>query len=229
MNHALRAACGLAVATLLATGCGGGGGGGDPPPNGPYDVAAAWQNSQTTAHDYNVSGNVLGQTLTLWVEVAPAGASTYPRTGAAATRVDLSATARVDGGAPATTTASNYYIGSADVIGYVADGSCGDVTTQLPLPTDASIGAGGALYDTVHYSDCTPGGSTVVGTTAATWSLERDANLVLFCVTMAECQGGTLLLTTQECVEIAQDGTLRDDARVTLTVPGEPPIVLDSY
>ena len=230
MNHTVRAACGLAFATLIAAGCGGGGGddGEDPPPNGPYDVAAAWRNSQTTAHGYTVSGSVGGQTLTLAVQATPAGASTYPRTGASANRVDLSATARVNNGTPATTTASIYYTGTANVIGYTTDGACGDVTTLLPLPSNATIGAGGTLYSMTTYSDCTPGGSTVVGTTAATWTIEVDSNVVLFCVSTADSESGTLLLTTKECLEIGQNGALRDRARVTITVPGEAPVVLYS-
>jgi len=229
MNQTARAACGLVFATLIAAGCGGGGGDGeDPPPTGPYDIAAAWRNSQTTAHGYTVSGNVGGQTLTLTVQATPAGASTYPRTGASANRVDLSATARVNNGTPATTTASIYYTGTANLIGYSTDGTCGDVTTLLPLPTNASIGDDGTLYNMTVYGDCTPSGTGVVGTTAARWSLKRDGTTVLFCVTTADSQGSTVLLTTEECVEIGQNGALSDDARVTVTVTGESPIVLYS-
>ncbi len=228
MNRNVRAACGLALVTLLAAGCGGGGDGDDPPPSGPYDVGAAWRNSQTTAHGYTVSGTSGGQTLTVTVQVTPAGATTYPRTGAAANRVDLSASARINNGTPATTTASVYYTGSANVIGYQTEGSCGDVTTVLPLPANASIGTSGPLYEVTTYANCTPGGSTVVGTTAATWSLEVDSNVVLFCINTADREGGTLVLTTKECLEIGQNGALRDRARVTLTVPGSAPVVLYS-
>ncbi|HSV69312.1 MAG TPA: hypothetical protein VLI72_04320 [Methylibium sp.] len=228
MNHAARAVCGLAFATLTAAGCGGGGGGDDPPPNGPYDVAAAWQNSQTTAHGYTVSATTGGQTLTLAVQATPAGDSTYPRTGAAAKRVDLSASASVNGGTPVTSTAAVYYTGSANVIGYATDGGCGDVTTLLPLPTNATIGASGTLYSVTTYSDCTLGGTNVVGTTAATWSLEVDSGVVLFCVGTADSESGTLVLTTKECLEIGQNGSLGARARVTLTVPGETPVVLYS-
>lgn len=228
MNHTVRAACGLALATLVVAGCGGGSDGDDPPPNGPYDIGAAWQNSQTTAHGYTVSGNSGGQTLSVTVQVTPAGASTYPRTGAAANRVDLSASARINNGTPATTTASVYYTGTANVIGYQTDGSCGDVTTVLPLPANASIGANGTLYSVNTYADCTPGAGSVVGTTAATWSLEVDSNVVLFCVSTADSEGGTLVLTTKECLEISQAGALRARARVTLTAPGSAPVVLYS-
>jgi predicted small secreted protein len=67
------AVSGWVLAGLLSA-CGGGGGGGNDVPDGPYDVAAAWQNAVATPYSYTATGQVDGETLSVtWINGTPFG------------------------------------------------------------------------------------------------------------------------------------------------------------
>lgn len=214
--------------SLLAA-CGGGGGGKNDSPAfaEPFNVAVAWQNALTTQRSYSASASVSGNTISLDVQVDPQAASAYPRTGAAASRVDQTATGRVNGGSAVTDHVALYYSGSANLIGAVSDdGTCADVTTSLPLPTAADTGDSGALYSATEYADCS-GGAATGNTTTATWSLQSSQGVNYFCVKTDDRDSiGTLVTRTDECVEVLPDGSLGTHVRVTIDIPGDPTLVL---
>lgn len=217
--------CWVTALVSLLVACGGGGGGNDPAE--PFNVAVAWQNALTTQRTYQASASVSGNTISLDVQIEPQAASTYPRSGAAASRVDQTVTARINGGGDVTDHVAMYYTGDANVIGNVNDdGSCSDVTTNLPLPTAADMGASGSLYSDIDYADC-GGGAATGSSTSATWSLQSDQGVDYFCVNTTELDtNGALIGRLYECVEVHPAGTLGSRVRVTIELPGEPLLVL---
>lgn len=222
MRRFMMGLSGVSVSLLVACG-----GGGSDAPAGPFNVAAAWQNALTTQRTYHASASVDGNTISLDMQIQPLAASTYPPSGVATSRVDQTVIARINGGNDVTDHVVVHYTGDANVIGHVNDdGTCSDVTTNLPLPTAADMGAHGSLYRAIDHADCSGGAATGSGT-EADWLLQSEQGVDYFCVyTTEEDTNGALIGRVNECVEVHPDGTLGSRVRVTVEIPGEPLLVL---
>lgn len=218
MNTTWRAACGLALTTLMA-GCGGGGSGSDTP----YAVATAWNDliAPSAVRTILASGRGSdGNDYEFELRLTPLGDSAYPKSGAAAQRTDQRISVGVNGDAPVVALQSLYYTGAAQLIGASADdGSCSDIVTTLP-PASARIGDSGALYSATDYGSCASGDTTVTSRSSARWSLDDIGGTVYFCVNYSYRDASNNPEGTEsDCIEVNPDGSFGTRVRIELSLP----------
>lgn len=217
-----RSVCASAlVAAVLIGGCGGGGGSDGPT----YNAAAAWQALVAPAGVRTIGASGRGSDNVNYVlaqRFTGAGLRTYPRTPTTATRTDVLTTVSY-GTTIETADSEIFYIGAGQIIGFRyldVTATCADVVTTLP-PNSARVGDFGPLYTSTEYSNCTPGNTTVVERTTATWSITSISGAPYFCYRdQAREQPSNADAGSEEiCIQVAQDGSLGVPVRITLTVP----------
>jgi hypothetical protein len=155
------------------------------------------------------------------------GGSSFPLTGAAANRVDVTSSVRRL--SPTTLLGSAvsevYYdntlrvLGSRDTVD--ADpATCTRATAASVPPAVARLGNSGALYTVDDLDGCGPG-ALQTGTSTTTWSVEGEAGIVFFCInSVSRNNAGAELSRESDCLEIDAAGTPGLRARVSVSVPG---------
>jgi hypothetical protein len=203
----------LCSAALLSA-CGGGGGGAtpaaggnqvvDPPVLPPvttdFPVASVMSTFVQTAHTYDLTGTLSGQTYTLTDAYAPQANTTFEGKPSLAA---LQTTTIKRAGAVFSLIKSNLYftanpyvqLGSTD-----PDSTAYSVIQQTTnLPATAKIGQSGSIGTATNYTNSSK--TTVVDTATITWTLEADtgANALLCIVTQV---AGSNPITGYECLRI---------------------------
>lgn len=215
-----RSSLALAAALMLAA-CGGGGDGGELRVETNYDAAGAWRNLLSAPHSYTASGRGSdGRDYRYSLQFTPQGASSYPRTGAAATRVDRQATLQGSGLAPSVDLGALFFVGSFLLIGLTSGSSCSDVNMPFGLPGPVPIGSNAAMYSSSRYPDC---GSASDGSGASTrWSIQFYSGDVYFCLdTTQRDAGGAVAFSQQTCLQISPSGGLGPKLQYTLVIPSQ--------
>jgi hypothetical protein len=214
MRIRLSQAATIATALCMA-GCGGGGGGSDPPPPpGHYAVGAALGHLLKDGGSWTMVGSGPGgQPTTIGVAFVPATPGPFTQTGATGARTFETTTVSASG-ASASGTATFYFDASSLAFqGIDFEGQCSLVTSNTAVPASADPGASGALFDESDFDNCA-GGTSATGTTANTWSLEADGDVMLLC--WNQLAHDLLGVTTGNgafCIEVGTDGTLGSRAR----------------
>jgi hypothetical protein len=206
----------------MLAGCGGGGNSGSPPPPA-YAVNAALGHLLGSGGAWTVSGTASdGHAYVLTYAFAPQAPAPFPVSGATAARSQQTMSTKVDGIDMGSAAETFYFDASSlQFVGIEFDnGSCSVMKGNTSLPTATTIGTSGPLFNESDNGDCVSG-SPEVGTTAGTWSLESDSNVVLLCwnlVSPSPPESPTA--TASYCFEIQTDGTLGTKARLNLAVLG---------
>lgn len=215
-----RATLALAAALMLAA-CGGGGGDGELRVETNYDAAGAWRNLLSAPHSYAASGRGSdGRDYSYSLQFAPQGPSTYPRTGAAATRVDRQATLQASGFEPSVDIGALFFVGTFLLIGLTSGSSCSDVNMPFGLPGPVPIGSNAAMYSSSGYPNC--GGSSDGSGATARWSIQFYSGDVYFCLdTTQRNAGGAVAFSQQTCLQISPTGGLGPKIQYTLVIPGQ--------
>jgi hypothetical protein len=190
-----RLAAVLCSAALLSA-CGGGGGatpapGGNPvvdppvvvPPTGTdYPVASVMSTFVQSAHTYDLTGTLSGQTYMLNDVYAPQANTTFE---GKPTSAALQTTTIKKAGVVFSLVKSNLYftanpyvqLGSADP----DSAACSVIQQTTNLPATAKIGQSGPIGTATNYTNCV--NKTVSETAIITWTLEADTGSnVLLCV-----------------------------------------------
>lgn len=221
----------LLVAAGLA-GCGGGGDGDGFPSDIVFDVAAAYARLLDADAGYALAGTGSdGNRYTLDVRLVPAGSGAYPLTGQLGARGLVVTTLARNGVSLGTSQTTQFFDPSVPLLIGVAsdDGSCATVTAQAALPREARVGSAGALYSATTFDRC-DGAGVADGSVTASWSIETEAGVPLFCVTAEQRDAfGDAVATEQDCVEIDSLGRLQALARVTVVLPGSFSLVTRNY
>jgi hypothetical protein len=211
----LRALALVLCSAALLSACGGGGGGATPAPGGnpvvdppvvvppvgtDYPVANVMSAFVQTAHTYDLTGTLSGQTYTLTDAYVPQANSTFE---GKPTLAALQTTTIKRAGVVFSLIKSNLYftanpyvqLGSTD-----PDGTAYSVIQQTSnLPTTAKIGQSGSIGTATNYTNSNK--TTVADTATITWTLEADTggNALLCIVTQV---AGTNPITGYECLRI---------------------------
>lgn len=212
----------LTAGLASLAGCGGGGGGGDTSTVVSYNVQAAFKNLSAAPRSYSLAGTATnGAALTLTWTITPIGASVFPLTNSVSQRVDSSIVIRsattelVNGSQQSHFTAAQEGLGSVR-----ADGSCSQ-SDNLPMPTAALLNAVGKLGDSTVYATCSTR-APVINRIAGDWLLQAFGPKVFLCVNtqLLNAAGTSTVSRETDCIEIAPDGTVGSQARLTLDVGG---------
>jgi hypothetical protein len=208
-----------AVAVALLVACGGGGNDTTTTPTGTYNANAALHNLLVTGGSWAMSGNNNGTSYTVTVAVAPAASGPYP-IGAIASSQALETITIVSNGTTSVGTQTIYFnVTSGAFIGLQAAGLCSTATSNgAALPTNAAIGAAGALFTENDLDGCTSS-SNVVSTSSNVWTVVADTGIALLCwnVTSTALTPAGTTGTESTCIQVAADGTLGTKARFSLT------------
>ena len=96
---------------------------------------------------------------------------------------------------------------------------CSAVVSMTMPPDDAEVGDSGVLQQLEDLDGCA-NNSAQTGTSTTTWSLEEHADVTFFCQnTEARNMSNAVLVNESTCIEVAQDGTLGDKARIQVEQP----------
>lgn len=222
----------VALAALL-TACGGGGGGGvtggaEPPPViaplptvASINVAGAWKDYSTAAHSWTMPGKGSdARAFELTVVMKPGALAAFPLTGASGQTSDQSLRFSIDG-ANTVTSDGTLYVTADNLLGVATnDGACAGTRAAMPsLPTSSPVGTSGPMFILDGYAGCKTTGQAL-GSTAFTWSVEKDGDLVMFCITSKQQDASANPTTTEvDCMEASVNGTLGGRAKFTITKP----------
>lgn len=211
--------------TMLLSACGGGGDGGNSgftPPTNDFAALAGWQNLLSVGGAWTVSGiGSDGLHYRTTLQYATDADAAYPPTGATYARSVLRSTTEQAGQPLGTGTVE--FFRSADfrlqaVRATPASGAavCSDASASALPAVATRVAQGGALATLDDRNGCLPA-SPVVGSTAATWSIEFERGIVLLCLTSASSNALQQPIGREsDCVEIAADGRLGTRARIAL-------------
>lgn len=224
--------------TLLVPGCGGGGGGAvappaqnlpDPPAPAPapapepapaIDVAAAWRNYVSAPHSWTMRGQGSdARPHEMTVEMKPGATAPFPMTGSSGSTTVQSQRFTIAGAS--TSTVGTLFFTPQTMIGVATDdGACAAARSAMAaLPGASTVGANGPMFVLEGYAGCTISGQKL-GTTTYKWSVEADAGLTLFCITLEQKNGERTDIGKEvDCMEASPDGTLGARARFTITRP----------
>lgn len=210
----------LSAATAIVLSACGGGGSDTPAAPTTYAVNAALGHLLVTGGSWPMTGTANGQSFTLTIAFAPAAAGPFPVNGAMSAQ-SLQTITLVSGGSSSGGTQTVYFDATTHAFfGLQADGTCSVATANTALPATAAVGASGAIFSESDLDGCA-GTSTVLGTTANTWSLVSDTGVALLCWDSdAKDSAGTPNGTESICFETAADGTLGSKARFALNASG---------
>lgn len=211
----------LAAAAMLAACGGGGGSSGELSVQTNYDVAAAWRNLLTAPHSYNATGRGSdGRDYSYNLTYTPQGAASYPRTGAAATRVDRQSTLQAPGLAPAVDLGALFFVGSFLLIGLTSGSNCSDASMPFGLPGPVPVGSGSSLFSSSGFPNC--GGASDGSGATTRWSVQFYSGDVYFCLdTTQRDTAGTVAFNSQTCLQMSPAGGLGPKIQYTLVIPSQ--------
>ncbi|MEY8688613.1 MAG: hypothetical protein AB9M53_01870 [Leptothrix sp. (in: b-proteobacteria)] len=234
----LRKDCAFSLSVVVAASiaaCGGGGSGGnstDPNIGVTFQIRAAQVNSINTAKSYTMTGTGNdGKAYSITLSRTPGGTGVFPGDGQTYARAGASVVIRQDGVAITNSNAIGYYDAATSLAVGVVDssGACLIPQQGIPVPLTAKVGDAGSAGTATQYSSCVQG-RTTVGTYTASWSMESDAGIALLCNTSTfnnTVQGSSI--TQTQCFEIGADGSLKDRAKITLSVIGSFSVTAKNY
>lgn len=207
-----------AAAAALLVACGGGSNDATTTPTGTYNVNAALHNLLVTGGSWPMSGSNNGTNYTVTIAVAPAASGPYP-IGAIASSQALETITIVSNGTTSVGTQTIYFNATSSAfIGLQASGLCSTATSNgAALPTNAAVGAAGALFTQNDLDGCTSN-SNVVSTSSNVWTVVADTGISLLCwnVTATALTSAGTTGTESTCIQVAPDGTLGTKARFSL-------------
>lgn len=208
-----------AAVALLMSACGGDG---DAPPV-LVSVAAAQRHLLVDGGSWTLTGtDPNGASYTMSVAFVPLAPDTTIVSGASYPRVQQTF-AIVQDGTVAPGGGPTYWFDATSLAIVQSDnddGTCSLATSNTSMPASASVGASGSLYALSDLDGCT-GSASSVGSTTATWSLERDSDVVLLCSNAtSKDMSGAAVATLAVCVQTGNDGSIGSKARVTITALG---------
>ena len=213
-----RVAAAAALAALL-TACGGGSDDdAGQPANTTYNPRAAFQQLLGTGGSWTVQGtgnDNLNYQITLGY--SPAGSGVFVMDGRTYDTANQTLTLRQSGSASGSVSQTLYHSLSTTTVGgtRTSDNECSVAVMTGSLPTAARVGDNGPLFRLTDYEGCV--GSTAVGVTDVTWSVERNAGRAYYCLTTRYVTAGGLEI---ECVEAnGTGGLLGNRARVRIEAP----------
>ena len=207
------------AAALVLAACGGDG---DSSP-APVSIATAQRHLLVDGGSWTLTGSGAdGSPYTMNMTFVPLPADTTIVSGAAFPRSQQTF-AVVQGGVTLSSGGPTYWFDAASLAVVQSDnddGTCSLATANTAPPASASVGAGGNLYALSNLDGCT-GAASAVSTTATTWSLESDKNVVLLCSnSTSKDLSGSTTATLSICVQAAPDGLIGTKARVTISALG---------
>lgn len=224
---AVRSTLAVLACTALLASCGGGSDS-NSGTSDDYNAFAAWRNLLTRIDAWSVTGTASdGQVYELRLGTAPVANSSFPITGAAANRADLSSSIRQGTTVLGSGVTELYYDNQYRVIGSRIGSSssptltCESATSAAAPPAAAKVGTSGLLYATDGLDGCTAG-SNRVGSTTARWSIEAIGGVVYFCIdaTSQDLANPPNVVSEKDCIEVATDGSLGTRARISLASAG---------
>jgi hypothetical protein len=212
---------GSLAALVLMAGCGGGGGDGGGGPQD-YAVRTAMGHWLNDGGSWTVNGKgPAGQSYSLNIQFSAMKPGAIPIVGGMAARTVETLTATIDGAS--VDGAVTYYYDSASLSFIASDngtGGCSVATAKTAMPSNASTGAGGAIYAASDYDGCAAG-AAVISTSSTDWSLETAAGFALLCLNQTALGPARAAPAVQStCVEIAADGTLGGRAHLFVSLVG---------
>lgn len=213
-----RLAAAAALSALLAA-CGGGSDddAGEPATT-TYNARAAFQQLLGTGGSWTVSGTGNdSRSYQITLSYTPSGSSLFVMDGLVYDTATQTLTLRQSGSSSDSVTQTIYHnLSTATVAGTrTTDDECSVAVATGSLPTAARVGDSGPLFRLTDYEGCV--GSTAVGVSDVTWSVERNAGRAYYCLTTRYVTAGGLEI---ECVEAnGTGGLLGNRARVRLEAP----------
>ncbi|HEU4376567.1 MAG TPA: hypothetical protein VFS02_23940 [Telluria sp.] len=234
MTHMARVALPTAALAALLAACGGGGGGdagsgaASPPPvvapapvETGVNVAGAWKDYVTAPHTWTMPGKGSdARAFELSVVMKPGAVAAFPLSGASGQTSDQSLRFAIDG-ANTVSTDGTLYFTAADMLGVASnDGACAGARAPMTaLPTSTPVGSSGAMFVLDGYAGCKTTGQRL-GATTFSWSVEKDGELVMFCITSKQEDSSGVVKTTEvDCMETSINGSLGGRAKFTITKP----------
>lgn len=222
-----------AVMLAALSACGGGGGGATPdvtavtpppvvappPAIAGVNVAAAWNDYTTAPHSWTMQGKGAdARAYDLTVALKPGAQGAFPLTGAGGQTSEQSLRFAIEGANTVSTTATLYF--TADNMLGVAgpDGACaGARAAMTALPASAAVGSNGDMFILDGYAGCKTTGQRL-GATAFSWSVEKDGEVLMFCLTSKQQDAaGAATNTEVDCIEASPGGALGNRAKFTIT------------
>lgn len=207
----------LVLCSALLNACGGGDSGSGS--TATFNAAVAWRNLLTSTQAWQLNGTSSdGKAYNAGVSLTPLPSGQFPLGGNTYSRSALSvayAANPVPNNVAATTFL--FFDGSFQVQGVQQSDTpsvnfCATTTLGAALPTSATVGASGTIYNATYYPGCTTG-LTSNGTAVATWSIESFNNINFFCASTTRT-GTSAPGTVKICAEVGTDGTLATRARL---------------
>jgi hypothetical protein len=234
MTHLARVALPTVTLAAILAACGGGGSGGAavdtaaplpvvapvPAATG-VNVAGAWKDYTTTPHSWTMPGKGSdARAYELTVVMKPGAVAAFPLNGASGQTSDQSLRFSIDGANTVTTNGTLYFT-TDNMLGVAStDGACAGARAAMPaLPTSSATGTSGPMFVLDGYAGCKTAGQSL-GATAFSWSVEKDGDVVMFCITAKqEDSNGAVQTTEVDCMEANVNGTLGGRAKFTITKP----------
>jgi hypothetical protein len=222
------ARCALPIVTLaMLAACGGGGGASPPPVVSPTptvastNVAAAWRNYVTAPHSWTMRGQGTDKrAYDMTVDMKPGPSAKFPMTGSTGQTIAQTLRFAIDGANTVSSDGTLFFTNETMIGVATTDGACAGARGAMAvLPSAGSVGESGAMFVLEGYAGCTISGQKL-GTTTFKWSVEKDAELTMFCITSQQQDAsGANIGTEVDCMEASADGTLGSKAKFTITRP----------
>lgn len=208
-----------AALSALLVACGGGSDSdaGDPATT-TYNARAAFQQLLGSGGSWTVTGtgnDNLAYQITL--SYTPTGSGLFVMDGRTYDTATQTLTLRQSGSSSGSVSQTIYHTLSTATVGgtRTTDDECSVAVMTGSLPTAARVGDSGPLFRLTDYEGCA--GSTAVGVSDVTWSVERNGGRAYYCLTTRFVTAGGLEI---ECVEAnGAAGLLGSRARVRIEAP----------
>lgn len=215
----------LAACPIVLAACGGGGSVPGSPPPTTFNVAAGLTNLLTTTANWTVSGvGSDGNNYAATIDMAPGLPAAYPlsATGTIGRTSVQSLSLSVNGTVAATSTTTAYFPDNIALpIGFRHDdGTCSTVIQSSAPPSNATVGASGALLTMNDLVGCA-GSPATTGSTETSWSVEADGAVAYLCLkSKVRVTGSADVDTDEQCLEIDATGRLGTRAKIRVNVQG---------
>lgn len=234
MSSLTRIALPAAVLAAL-TACGGGGGSAipdatsaapppvvaPPPAVSGVNVAAAWKDYTSTPHSWTMQGKGAdARAYELTVALKPGTAGAFALTGASGQTTEQTLRFAI-AGANTVSTVGTLYFTADNMLGVAGtDGACaGARAAMAALPASSAVGTSGDMFVLDGYAGCKTTGQNL-GSTTFGWSVEKDGDVVMFCMTSKQQDAtGAATTTETDCMEASPAGALGNRAKFTITKP----------
>jgi hypothetical protein len=192
-----------------------------PPVTTSVNVAAAWHDYVTAPHSWNMRGQGTDKrAYSLTVEMKPGPTAAFPMTGSVGQTIAQSLRFAIDGANTVSSDGTLYFTNTTMIGVATTDGACtGARAAMIALPSSAAAGESGAMFTLDGYAGCRVTGQQL-GSTVFSWSVEKDGDLNMFCITSKQQDGtGAAIGTEVDCIEASAAGTLGGKAKFTITRP----------